>query len=409
MNSAAVKRTTIKEYPTRAGAVKRVLCFSRYPLMAFLASRIALFLAVYLGLALAPVSAQGVWRHFPDNLFLDGFSRFDSGWYLGIALNGYTNLPNLEGQRDTAFFPGFPGLLALVGRLFSLSDAQGLGVAGIIICNLCFLLSLCLLYNLAHRYFGKAVARLSVAMMAFGLFSIFFSAVYTESLFLFAALASFWLSARGKLYPAMACAALAASVRVVGFLVTPFALLLCAIESPLFSSANTVLNKAKTILVAIAIGFSTPVFHLAFLGLRFGNPLQFIDSQNADNWGKAASLDNLFQSFAPVFSAPNLLAAGYSVTSVVNVLALVACLAILLAALYRRTPLPWPLIAWSLLMAMTSSPLWFSAGRFVSVIFPIYILTAYFLRRLPMELVIAPLAMLMALFAFLFAHWQFVA
>ena len=403
------KRTTIKEYPSRVRAVKKALYFSRYPLMAFLVSRIALFLAVYLGLAIAPVSAQGVWRHFPGNLFLDGFSRFDSGWYLGIALNGYTNLPNLEGQRDTAFFPGFPGLLALVGRLFSLSDAQGLGLAGIVICNLCFLLSLCLLHSLAHRYFGKPVARLSVAMMAFGPFSIFFSAVYTESLFLFAALAAFWLSTRGKLYEAMAFAALAASVRVVGFLVTPFALLLYATESPFLSSTDGVLHKAKTILTAIAIGFSTPVLHLVFLGLRFGNPFQFIDSQNADNWGKAASLENLFRSFEPVFSAPTLLAAGYSVMSVVNVLALLACLAILMVALYRRTRLPWPLIAWSLLMAIASSSIWFSAGRFVSVIFPIYVLAAYFLRRLPMELVIAPLAMLMALFAFLFAHWQFVA
>jgi hypothetical protein len=176
--------------------IKRAFYFCRYPLMAFLCSRIALFLVVYLGLALVPVSAQGVWRHFPGNLFLDGFSRFDSGWYLSIAIKGYTNLPNLEGQRDTAFFPGFPYVLAILGRFFSLSDAQGLGLAGIMISNLCFLFSLCILYSLAHRYFSKPVAQLSVGMMAFSPFAVFFSAVYAESLFLFAAMASFWLSAR---------------------------------------------------------------------------------------------------------------------------------------------------------------------------------------------------------------------
>jgi len=54
-----------------------------------------LIVVVYIGLALIPIAdGQGLWRNFEHNLFLDGFARWDSGWYFHIAEKGFTNIPN---------------------------------------------------------------------------------------------------------------------------------------------------------------------------------------------------------------------------------------------------------------------------------------------------------------------------
>ena len=78
---------------------------------AFLLSRVGLFLLAYLSLILIPVvTGEGFWRAFPQNLFLDGWSRWDSGWYIDIARNGYSDtLQNV--YMNVAFFPLYPLLI----------------------------------------------------------------------------------------------------------------------------------------------------------------------------------------------------------------------------------------------------------------------------------------------------------
>jgi hypothetical protein len=75
----------------------RGLSESREPLLIFVATRGALFLLAYLSLAVLPLNpdpsvatpAGGPWRGFPTNLWLDGWARWDAGWYDHIAKHGY--------------------------------------------------------------------------------------------------------------------------------------------------------------------------------------------------------------------------------------------------------------------------------------------------------------------------------
>ena len=89
-----------------------VVFFSRnmlYPLLVFVVSRFILFSTVYVSLIVFPVrQANDLWRSFPNNLFLDGWLRWDSGWYLEIAMNGYSQ------EVNTAFYPLYPGLIKLI-------------------------------------------------------------------------------------------------------------------------------------------------------------------------------------------------------------------------------------------------------------------------------------------------------
>src|SRR5690349_13469692 len=76
-----------------------------------------------------------VYPRFPNNPFLDGFTRWDAGWYQRIAVEGYDFDPN--GQSSVAFFPLFPLLTRMVTWVtglpmrsaIAISLLSGLGVA----------------------------------------------------------------------------------------------------------------------------------------------------------------------------------------------------------------------------------------------------------------------------------------
>src|SRR4030095_9428524 len=44
-------------------------------------------------------------------------ARWDTGWYLAIATSGYEFHRNIQGQQKIAFFPAFPILMRIVGRI----------------------------------------------------------------------------------------------------------------------------------------------------------------------------------------------------------------------------------------------------------------------------------------------------
>ena len=49
-------------------------------------------------------------------------ARWDTGWYLVIARDGYRFDPNYHRQQNVAFFPAYPWLMRLGGPLFGRSD-----------------------------------------------------------------------------------------------------------------------------------------------------------------------------------------------------------------------------------------------------------------------------------------------
>ena len=95
-------------------------------------------------------SGGGPWRGFPTNLWLDGWARWDAGWYEHIAKHGYVDQAvGPAGQRNLAFYPLYP----LTMRLLSLAGPEPLP-AGILISNLALLAALLLLHRMARARFG---------------------------------------------------------------------------------------------------------------------------------------------------------------------------------------------------------------------------------------------------------------
>src|SRR5918993_5391199 len=130
--------------------------------------RLCLLLAGWLSQFLVPnphyPAAEALARgwHFSQSRLLDVWARWDTGWYLTIALAGYT-----EGQLEAgaqsrfAFFPLYP----LVVRLFTLllperlRTTERLLIVGLLLSQVFLLAAFILLHKLVAAMTDREVAR----------------------------------------------------------------------------------------------------------------------------------------------------------------------------------------------------------------------------------------------------------
>ncbi len=152
---------------------------------------------------------------------LNSFSQWDGAWYNQIALFGYPAGSNpLSG--NWAFFPLYPFLMRVFGTPFFglLSSADAVLFSGFLLSNILFFVSLFLFYYLTKIIFGKnSLALISTVFFAFWPGALFYSAVYSESLFMTFALGAFYLMEKGKSGKSAVLGFFAALARSNGFLV----------------------------------------------------------------------------------------------------------------------------------------------------------------------------------------------
>jgi hypothetical protein len=141
--------------------------------------------------------------------------RWDSVWYLAIAGAGYG-----DGVRE-AFFPLYPLLVRVAG----LPVGSAL-VGGALASTALLAAALVVLHRLVTLDHDRAVARNAVLVTALSPMSFFFSAVYSESLFLALSIGAVYAARRGRWAWAGALGGLAATTRSAGVvLLVPLALI----------------------------------------------------------------------------------------------------------------------------------------------------------------------------------------
>jgi Mannosyltransferase (PIG-V) len=159
-----------------------------------------------------------------SGLLLSPANRWDAGFYLSIAHSGYYE------PRTPAFFPLYPLLIRIIGE-----PIDGLGVAGtysfeiagVFISLASFFVALYLLHRLVDLELGPKVADNAVMLTALFPTSFFFSAIYTESVFLALTVGCVYSARRGRWGRAGVLGALASATRSQGLLLLlPVAIML---------------------------------------------------------------------------------------------------------------------------------------------------------------------------------------
>ncbi len=176
-------------------------------LKSFLIWRLGVFLIAIFAVKFIPVFSHnyfgGGYSNYITNPIFWGHFNFDGEHYLAIARDGYKPL-------EYFFFPVFPLLM----RYFS-------NLGGLIISNLFFLVALVGLYKLARLDFKEKVVRLTIILLLVFPTSFYFGMYYTESFFLALVVWSFYLFRKRKFLIGSILAALASATKVVGVIMFP--------------------------------------------------------------------------------------------------------------------------------------------------------------------------------------------
>ena len=191
---------------------------------------------------------------------IDVWARWDSDWYVQIAQHGYT-WPSAR----PAFFPLYPLLVGGLGRLL----AGHYVLAGLIVSLAAGAAAFVLFFRLAELKLGRDGAMRATLFLAVLPTTLFFGAVYSESLFLLLSVASFLLAEQGRFRGAAVAAGLAALTRPVGLALLP-ALAITAWRS----------GRRRQSLGALAITPAIFALYPLTLWIWIGHPLAFLTAQS---------------------------------------------------------------------------------------------------------------------------------
>jgi mannosyltransferase PIG-V len=340
--------------------------------------------------------------------------RWDSNWYVDTAVAGY-----LREDQQPIFFPFYSLLMRWAGTV-----TGSVVVAGIAISLVAFLVALVMLHRLTERELGAAAARRAVYLISFFPFALFFSAIYTESLFLALELGALWAGRRGRWWLAGLLGAAGAATRNTGVLMAPV-LAVLYLYGPRDDRGPDRQVRAwrpryrvrpdVAWLGLVPLGLAT---YLVWLGTRFGDP--FVPFHAAEQFRRSfdGPLSAVWEGAGQALGAVGVLlgGAGGQLAAlraiglfVVAALALVAAVGVL-----RRLPAVYGAYTAVMMLAGLSFPQvghpLASAGRYLATVFPLFMWAGWRLRdRRVLGAVLVAFALGLAYASAMFATWRFVA
>jgi hypothetical protein len=364
---------------------------------AVIATRPVMFLVGYLAVFMFGfANGRAPLRHF-NNELLNLPVRWDAGWYLQIVTDGYRFTPgNPAVQQNIVFFPAYPMLMRLAGRLLG-GSMTGYVVAGTIVSIAAFFGALAYVYAFARDRYGEEIAGASIWLLAAYPFAIFFGALYTESLFLLGTAGAFYHFSKQQFARAALWGLLVGLTRINGSLmVFPLALLAFSSVAPR--------HRLQALAAAAAPGAGLAIY-AAFIWRLAGNPIAFFTSQIA--WGRTyqglgALVAHQYSILANAGLSGYVGTPGYDVLNALGALFAIATV----WPVARRLGLAYGLfIAINILPALANGGL-LSAGRFSSVLFPAFVWLATAIPSSQRAGWIAAFAALQAFGAALFYTWR---
>ena len=234
--------------------------------------------------------------------WVQGWARWDSGWYRDIAEHGYTF--SKERQSSVAFFPTYPLLMWGGGAVLPIF------VVGYIVSLVSGLVSCLLFLGWSLDRMARGPAVISVALLMLYPYSYYlYGAVYADALFLACAIGAFVLLERGHPLLAGLVGIAATAGRPVGVAVL-VGLAIRAVElaarrpssgepapqdagrpsrASLLARASSTARSLEWRDAWVLLAGAGLAGWCVYQWLRFGNPLAFVASESA--WDQGSGVD----------------------------------------------------------------------------------------------------------------------
>lgn len=354
-------------------------------------SRLLIFSAIAVSpWFITPSTKPGLWNL--DDSLLRPLFRWDAGWYLTIAKDGYKYTGNPTKEHNIVFFPLYP----LTCRLCHVLSGLSIPLCAFILSNVAFLGALIALDVLITQELGPKAARCAILLLAFFPWSFFFSTMYTGSFFLLFSVLAYLRFREQRFIAGGIWSGLASATRIPGFFLgIPL----------LFEGFSYLRDRQKWwhVLLAGCLAISGFLVFQLYLWAVFGDPLANFRFQRYSIWQREFALPfrsitwGLSQTLFARFS-PFLVDAGFALLFIP-----------LIAALPFYLPKSYAVYA----LLNLAMPLFTTAGinsftRYASVIFPVFMLLGVIGSRWPwtMWALLVGFGIVLVVFSMLYAQWH---
>jgi hypothetical protein len=364
-------------------------------LLFFVLSRALVFLinaAVFVSANLDPFS--------PGVRLRDGMSfsdvpllmwqRWDSNHYIAIATNGYSVTVN--GAMNTAYFPLYPLLGSLVGWV-----VPNMTISLLVVSNLAFFFALLFLYKLVLLDDDTGAGSRAVQYACFYPFTLFFSGVFTESVFLLLLLTAFYYARTGRWLNAGIAGMFASSTRLLGSAVFP------ALAWEYAQQRSWKVRSIDRSVAALALVPVGLLLYFCYTYVAFGDFLSTFHSTRKGWGGEPAwpwvsfegNISRLVNDFSKLIPFLELLFAVVAVGMVV--------------ASFRYLRTSYAILAAMLVLISFSNISLQSFCRYLVTMFPLYLLMARAGRRTPVHTAIMVVSAAgLVFFTALFGNGKFI-
>jgi hypothetical protein len=375
----------------------------------WLTTRIGVLVLGFIATATIGAPPKEALLRVSDNPLLDLPFRWDTGWYLAIAVDGYRwdpDAPRLEQQR-VAFYPAYPFLMRVAGALIGArSDPSPVTprriervrtrtlLAGWLLALAASYASLGALFTWASAAVGRRTALTAVALLSCYPFAVYYSAAYPEALFLLAMLSAYNAVLSDRAAPAGAWGLFAGLLRPNGFLIA-LPLLLVARQR----------RARPRMWVAAAMPVAGMAIYSASMWIMTGQPLVWMAAHAA--WGRTPLTwqSSVSQPLDRIITDGPL---NFAVTAPYHIMhgtALIFALAMLPAVWRRLGAAPALLVVVMILPPLLAGGL-MSMGRLTSTLFPIFVALAAVVPRRYVGTWLMLFALGQGLVAVLFFTWR---
>lgn len=306
--------------------------------------------------------------------FLRALGQYDAQWYLRIAGEGYPKHPTNVNMEDKsvmdgltyAFFPFYPIVLGILGRLVGSTEA-----AGFVLANLFLVLNFLSLYYLIKCLSSEKVAIKTIFLLMFFPLSIYFRSYFTEGLYLFLLIWFGYFLIQKRLFVAGVCLGLLTVTRGSGWLIyLLYVLVVVGLVKRKRTSFGVGIAGVAISLVPLALWF-------AYNFIQTGNALYFFAVRTA--WtGDLSPFINLAQSYFKVVAFVTLPFHGFYYSKIDSLVILWGLILLLKSqSLIHRYLWITALFLWITPLAVNGT---ISFSRMQSVSFPLFFYLALSLK-----------------------------